>query len=99
MAGISDKAVKTDYAENKYRYNGKELQHQEFSDGTGLEEYDFGARFEGPQLGRFFTQDRFADKYYRLTPYQYGGNNPMSIIDENGDSLVVNGSASATQTF
>ena len=37
MSGISDKALKTNYAENKYRYNGKELQHQEFSDGTGLE--------------------------------------------------------------
>jgi RHS repeat-associated protein len=99
MAGISDKTLKTNYAENKYRYNGKELQHQEFSDGSGLEEYDYGARFQDPQLGRFFTQDRFADKYYRLTPYQYGGNNPLSIIDENGDSLVVNGSPSATQTF
>ncbi len=45
MAGVSDKALKTQYAQNKYRYNGKELQNQEFSDGTGLGEYDFGARF------------------------------------------------------
>jgi RHS repeat-associated protein len=99
MAGISDKALKSNYAQNKYRYNGKELQNQEFSDGSGLEEYDYGARFQDPQLGRFFTQDRFADKYFQLTPYQYGGNNPMSIVDENGDSLIVGGSASATQSF
>jgi hypothetical protein len=52
MAGISDKAVKTQYARISTDYNGgKELQNQEFSDGTGLEEYDFGARFQDPQLG------------------------------------------------
>jgi hypothetical protein len=34
MAGISDKAVKTQYAQNKYRYNnGTELQNKEFFDG------------------------------------------------------------------
>jgi len=99
MAGISDKALKSNYAENKYRYNDKELQNKEFSNGTGFEEYDYGARFQDPQLGRFFTQDRFANKYYELTPYQYGGNNPMIITDQNGDSLIVGGSPSATQTF
>jgi len=35
MAGISDKALKTNYAENKYRYNaGDELQNKEFSPGS-----------------------------------------------------------------
>jgi hypothetical protein len=29
MAGISDKALKGNYAENKYRYNGKELQNKD----------------------------------------------------------------------
>jgi uncharacterized protein RhaS with RHS repeats len=42
-----------------------------------------------PQLGRFHTQDRFAEKYYSLTPYQYAANNPISNIDINGDSVWV----------
>jgi hypothetical protein len=34
--------------------------------------------------------DRFAHKYFALTPYQYGGNNPISFVDLNGDSLWIN---------
>jgi hypothetical protein len=38
MAGISDKALKTPYAQNKYRFNfGSELQNQEFSDGGSID--------------------------------------------------------------
>ena len=40
-------------------------------------------------LGRFFTQDRFAEKYFPLSPYQYAANNPISNIDINGDSIMV----------
>ena len=52
--------------------------------------YDYGARMYQPDLGRFFTQDRFAEKYYGLTPYQYTANNPVNYIDANGDSIIVN---------
>lgn len=33
------------------------------------------------------TQDRFAEKYYHLSPYSYGAGNPINIIDINGDSI------------
>ena len=65
-----------------YKYNGKELDTE-----NDLNLYDYGARQMQTALGRFTTMDRFSEKYYSLSPYQYGANNPINNLDINGDSI------------
>jgi RHS repeat-associated protein len=88
MEGISSKAATpATYPENKYRFNGKELQNDEFGNGNGLEWYDYGARMFDPQIGRWNAIDGAANKYYNLSPYHFSNNNPVYFKDVDGNSF------------
>lgn len=84
MAGISSKALNFGTPNNKFKFNDKEEQRQEFSDGSGLEWYDYKNRFYDDQIGRFFCVDLLADKYPYYSPYQFAGNEVPNAVDIDG---------------
>jgi RHS repeat-associated protein len=69
---------------NRYTFSGKEKQTV-----RDLGFLDFGARMLETEIGRWFVIDRFAEKYYSLSPYSYAANNPLRFVDLDGrDGMV-----------
>jgi RHS repeat-associated protein len=92
MAGISSKALNTGGNDpscgcpNKKGFNGNEIQNKEFTDGSGLEVYDFNARTYDQQIGRFIQIDPLTDEgdQEKLSTYHFSNNNPIRYNDPDG---------------
>ena len=65
-----------------YKYNGKELDLMH-----GLNTYDYGARQHDPILARWDRIDPLCEKYYSTSPYAYCVNNPVILVDPDGEDV------------
>lgn len=71
----------TDY---RYGFNGKEKDGE-----TAVDDYDFGARIYDGRIGRWFSLDPKSQKYPEWTPYNYVINNPVNVIDPDGEDVIL----------
>lgn len=79
-------ANSTNQNQQRYKYNGKELDRMH-----GLDWYDYGARWMDATLGRWHGMDPLCEKYYEVSPYVYCKNNPIGNIDPDGRSVWTKG--------
>ncbi|MBC6993781.1 RHS repeat-associated core domain-containing protein [Neolewinella lacunae] len=71
----------------RYKFNGKELNEE-----LGL--MDYGARWYDPTVGRWGQVDPAAASFNSVSPYNYGLNNPINVIDPDGAySITLTGQA------
>lgn len=63
-----------------FKFNGKE-----YDEETG--NYYYGARYYDPKFGIFISVDPLAEKYPEVSSYAYCMNNPVNLVDPNGEDI------------
>ena len=66
----------------RYKFNGKELDLVH-----GMRLYDYGARMYDQILGCWTSVDPMAEKYYHISPYVFCADNPINLIDTDGERI------------
>jgi RHS repeat-associated protein len=67
----------------RYSFSAKEMDEES-------KYHYFGARYYDSDLSIFLSVDPMASKYPSLTPYAYVANNPIKLIDPNGEEIEFN---------
>ncbi|MBP5562434.1 MAG: RHS repeat-associated core domain-containing protein, partial [Bacteroidales bacterium] len=70
----------TDFT-TRFTFSAKERDSE-----TGLSY--FGSRYYSSDLSVWLSVDPMSDKYASLSPYVYCANNPVKLVDPNGDSII-----------
>jgi RHS repeat-associated protein len=68
---------------NLYKFGDNEEQ-----EAMGLGWLDHGARMSMPEIGRWFNIDASSERYYDFSPYSYAINNPLLIVDPDGNDVI-----------
>jgi YD repeat-containing protein len=84
MAGISSKAAGFGGSDNNNKFQGQEFASKEFTNGCGLDMYEFKWRMDDPQIGRFWQTDPLANDYVYNSTYAFSENKVTSHIELEG---------------
>jgi RHS repeat-associated protein len=79
FGAVAKSAVREDAFENKFLYQGKE-----YVKDLGVEQYDNEWRWYDPWGLQTTTPDPHAENYYSISQYSWAGNNPITMIDPDG---------------
>ena len=55
----------------------------------------FGSRYYSSDLSIWLSVDPMSDKYPSLSPYVYCADNPIKLVDPNGEEVIIDGNASS----